>query len=220
MNLLDRYYQRRALNAMVEEKWVEAERFLKRQMNGKPPMMGLTYNLGLCLLAQQRYEEAEQLFLASIERYGESLRLCRILGDLYYLWGRREDAHRWYEAAFADDPADPERQLIAERIRLTGEQECFDRVLESVELVIRARECFTEDPEQALGLYQKAADYDPTNIEALNNIGSIYFDHTQDPRTAATYFIKVLRLAHHQGAVKNLEKAEKAAAKEAKRRNT
>lgn len=44
------YYQRRMLNAMVQNKWEEAENFTLKLINHEGPSMGLHYNLALIAL--------------------------------------------------------------------------------------------------------------------------------------------------------------------------
>ena len=210
MDPINWYYQRRSLNAMVQNKWEEAEKFLLKQITHKGPSMGLQYNLALIYLGQERKQDAYETLLSCVDTYGESLRLCRMLGDIHYMQGKRLDALRWYTAALADDPNEKEFNLITQRVAVLGDESRYVRVLKNLEDVEQARLVFSTKPEQALKLYLRVVADDPTHVEALNNLGSLYLDEFNDAKKAESYFVQVLELVDSSAAAKNLAKARKA----------
>lgn len=203
------YYQRRSLNAMVQNKWKEAERFLLKQIAHKGSSMGLQYNLALIYLGQGLRQDAYDTLLSCSDTYGESLRLCRMLGDIQYMHGQRLDALRWYTTALADGPNEKEARLISMRVAILGDESRYQRVLANQADVEQARLLFATKPEQALELYLRVVADDPTHVEALNNLGSLYLDELHDARKAETYFVQVLELVDSSAAARNLAKARK-----------
>ncbi len=210
------YYQRRTLNAMVQNKWEEAERFLLKQISHKGTSMGLQYNLALVYLGQDRKQDAYDTLLSCVDTYGESIRLCRMLGDIQYMHGKRLDAIRWYTAAIADNPNEKESKLILRRIEILGDENRYQQVLVNQEKVEQARLLFATKPEQALDLYLSVVKDDPTHVEALNNLGSLYLDEFHDAEKAESCFMLVLELVESSAAAQNLAKARKA--KQAKKK--
>ncbi len=203
------YYQRRTLNAMVQNKWEEAERFLLKQIAHKGSSMGLQYNLALISLGQDRKQEAYETLLSCVETYGKSIRLCRMLGDIQYMQGHRLDAIRWYTAALADDPNEKESKLISRRMEILGDESRYQRVLTNQTDVEQARLLFSTKPEQALQLYLRVVNDDPTHVEAMNNLGSLYLDEFHEAEKAESCFMLVLELVDSSAAARNLAKARK-----------
>lgn len=194
---------------MVQNKWKEAERFLLKQMAHKGSSMGLQYNLALIYLGQEKRQDAYDTLLSCSDTYGESLRLCRMLGDIQYMHGQRLDALRWYTTALAGDPSEKEAGLIAMRVEILGDEGRYQRVLANQKDVEQARLLFATKPEQALDIYVRVVADDPTHVEALNNLGSLYLDEFHDAKKAETYFVRVLELVDSSAAARNLAKARK-----------
>ncbi len=203
------YYQRRSLNAMVQNKWEEAEGFLLKQIARQGSSMGLQYNLALIYLGQERMQEAYDTLLNCADTYGESLRLTRMLGDIQYIHGKRLDALKWYKAALEDNPDDKEARLIAQRVLVLEDEDRYQRVLANQADVEQARSVFSTKPDQALALYLRVVEDDPSHVEALNNLGSLYLDEFDDAKKAEYYFEQVLELVDSSAAAKNLAKARK-----------
>ncbi len=209
MGVMEMYYQRRALNAMVSGDWSMAESFFKKMMQRQTPSLGLEYNLGLVYLAQENFVKAEAVFNSCVNSYGKSLRLCRVLGDLYFLWGKRELALTWYQDALMDSPEEKEERLIKIRVKIVDNEKSYQQVLAMNPLVREARSLMDSDYQKAKILYEQILVADPANIEAMNNLGSIHMNELDDPSTASNYFSKVLELVENQAAIINLKKARK-----------
>jgi tetratricopeptide (TPR) repeat protein len=212
------YYQRRALNAMVSEDWSVAETFFKKMMQQQVSSLGLRYNLGLVYLAQEKFVKAEAIFLSSVDSYGKSLRLCRVLGDLYFLWGKRDKSLIWYQDALMDAPEEKEERLIKMRIKIVDIEKSYQQVLAMNPLVREARSFMDSDYQKAKILYEQILAVDPTNIEAMNNLGSIHMNELDDPKTASSYFSQVLDLVDNQAAIINLKKARNEIQKRARKK--
>lgn len=207
------YYQRRALNAMVQNKWDEAETFLQKQIAHKGPSMGLRYNLALAYLGQQQREKAYKQLIWCIDNYGESLRLCRLLGDIQYIHGERLEAIQWYELALEDSPGEKEESLIRLRLSVLQDEPRYQRALANQQEIERARSLDVREVSVALELFHRVIEDDPSHVEALNNLGSLYLDELGDADRAIYYFEEALALADTPAIARNLAKARKAKVK-------
>ncbi|WP_321302143.1 tetratricopeptide repeat protein [uncultured Sphaerochaeta sp.] len=204
------YYQRRMLNAMVQNKWEEAESFTHKLINHEGPSMGLHYNLALIALGSGDKEKAYDVLVKAVLRYGESLRLCRLLGDIAYLSGKGEDAIHWYASALDDDPSEKEECLMRLRLDLLSSEKNYTKALDACALLPEAEKRMVSDPEDARSLYERIVKEDPSQAEAWNNLGCLALDHFNDKRSAIEFFTRTLELVDHQGAAKNLARARKA----------
>ena len=210
MDIFKWYYQRRMLNAMVQNSWAEAERYAQKLIDRSGSSMGLQYNLALIALGGGRTQDAYDLAEQTVRRYGESLRLCRLLGDISYLEGHREQARSWYTLSLDDNPGEKERHLIATRLEILESEDCYIRAHEAFALIREANDLMEGQPEEAKRLYLEVVGCDPTQVEALNNLGVLALEHDKDARGAIEWFTKVLTLVDHHGAGRNLAKARKA----------
>jgi len=210
MNLITWYYQRRMLNAMVQNRWKEAERFTRKLINHEGSSMGLHYNLSLIALGSGDRGKAYDILIQAIQRYGESLRLCRLLGDISYLQGKQEEAERWYTAALEDNPSGKEEYLMRLRLDLLSSQEKYTQALRASALLPEAENMIESDPQEARSLYERIVADDPSLAEAWNNLGHLALDHFSDGKTAIDAFTRTLELVDHQGAARNLARARKA----------
>jgi tetratricopeptide (TPR) repeat protein len=203
------YYERKAYRAMQQDIWDQAEKYLRLLLDMNESNMGFRYNLGVCLLAQKKFEEAEQLFLGNVERYGESLRTCRVLGDLYYEWNDREQALEWYQKAIEDNPDRREKKLLRSRISICESPEKFDRVSQAFSLAEEARKLKSTQPEKSLELYKRAAKADPTHVEALNAVGGLLLEHYKEPESALKYLRQVDKLVNSEHLQLQIQRIEK-----------
>lgn len=212
MDLFKWYYQRRMLNAMVQASWDEAERYAQKLAGRSGLSMGLQYNLALIALGGGRTHDAYDLAERALLRYGESLRLCRLLGDISYLEGERDQALSWYTLALDGDPVEKERHLITTRLNILGDEGRYRLAHEVRDLLHQANSMMEEHPDEAKQLYLEVVDKDPTQVEALNNLGVLALEYDKDANRAIEWFTAVLSFVDHHGAGRNLAKARKARA--------
>jgi tetratricopeptide (TPR) repeat protein len=209
MDVLAWYYQRRMLNAMVQNSWKDAKRYIDALITRSGYSMGLTYNLALITLGNGDAPGAYSILERAVEDYGESLRLCRLLGDISYAQGERNQAIRWYDLALTDHPSEKELRLVQKRRELLSDPVLYTRVLTVLPLLPQALAEMERDPDHAVVLYRKIVSCDPTQVEALNNLGVLAQEHLHDSSLAIDCFSKVLELVDHTGATRNLAKTKK-----------
>ncbi len=203
---------RRALNAMSTGEHAVARKIWKKLSKGNPNAHGMRHNIALTYIGEERYAEAEPLLFGEIEDFGEYYPRLRALADMYYSWGKRSAAHEWYKKIDQrDDCPDSERKLIQKRVELSFEDSLYSDVLESLEHVREGNALLEKEQwQEARESFRKASELDPTNIQAMNNIGTIELNNNDDPKAARDWFKKALEWSDVPWLRKNLSLAEKA----------
>jgi tetratricopeptide (TPR) repeat protein len=213
-----RWWHRAALNNLVMQRYAKAEEYFRKIQAVQPNRFGLGHNLALVCLAQERYEEAERYFLNELERYGDTFIRFKSLGDLYYIWNRREPCREYYEKALPLCGHEADKRQIQHRIAQCGSGEAFSRVVKSYELLkagnIRMRE---KDFDGAYELLKKAVETDSCNFQAWNNLGALEMNVKKDAAKSVKYFEKAAYYTSLAGIHGNLKKARDMLAKESKK---
>ncbi|TVQ98858.1 MAG: hypothetical protein EA403_13685 [Spirochaetaceae bacterium] len=206
-----RLMKRRALSAYQEGDFTTAHSLFQRILDAEPGSPGARHNLALTNIAMGNYEEAERLLLQELEDFGEYYPRLRALADLYYVGGRREEANAYYRRCSASDPPEGDVDLLRKRIELTDDEARYDRVKRAHESFADGNRLMQEQRwDEAISAFTRAADFDETNIHAMNNAGSIYLNHKSDPKQAAGFFRRALRWSNMPWIRRNLLQAEKA----------
>jgi Flp pilus assembly protein TadD len=180
--------RRKGLNALSDNNWSRAIEAFESLNHLNPEDRGAVHNLALAYMGAERFEDAEQCFLENLKRLGEYYPRLRALADLYYLWGKREQAQRYYRKAL-DEAGDEAKALIEERIRLTADDKTFSAV-QQADRAYRAgvkalqEEIYSEAAEH----FREAARKDPSHVLAWNNLGTVLMNHYQDYDGAARVF--------------------------------
>ncbi len=159
---------------MVSGNYDKAEKYFLRIHRYKPSISGFEYNLGLIKLAQSKYDEAELFLKKDISLYGESYNRLRVIGDLYYIWGRREDASVSYKKAFSECESDVDRNILNIRIQKCSSENAFDKVRKSHMLYKKGNHLLKSGKNtEALKAFSDAVEQDGTHFQALNNKGTV-----------------------------------------------
>jgi tetratricopeptide (TPR) repeat protein len=204
--------ERRALRHMRAGRYEKAERDFERIRHRRPYRAGINYNIGLVKLAQRNFEAAETLLADVVQRYGESCRHLRALGDVYYLWGKREPALHYYQRARRLCQAEEALALLERRIEHCSSDATYQRVLESDRLFSEGNESLRlKDYPRAKEQFERALECDPTNYHALNNLGAIMLSRERRPTEAAEYFERATELSDVPSIAENLRRARRRA---------
>ncbi len=204
--------ERFALNSFVSGDFERAEKYFRRLKEDDPDRMGVDQNMGLVKLGLKQFAEAEKFFLRDAELFGESYVRSRTLGDLYYIWGRREQARNRYSAALRQGENNSDETLLRERSVICSDESAFAAVGEShrsFEEGVRLQKA--GDAAAAKASLENAVKHDPTNFQAWNNLGSILMDDSSTYRQAVECFSRARRYSTLPSIVHNLEEARKRA---------
>ncbi len=202
-------FTRFALNSFVSGDFPRAEKYFRLLKEREPDRMGVDHNLGLTKLAQKQYAEAERYFKRDMELFGQTAVRSRTLGDLYYVWGKRKEARKWYASALEDADDEASTVLLRERIEICATDESFEPIHGSYaafEEGVRLQR--SGDAEGARLALQKAVDLDSTNFQAWNNLGSILMDNDANFSEALVCFRKAREYSSIPAIVNNIEQAE------------
>jgi tetratricopeptide (TPR) repeat protein len=214
---LVRWWYRAALNNLVTQNYAKAEEYFKKIQAVEPNRFGLGHNLALVCLAQERYEEAEKYFLNELERYGDTLMRFKSLGDLYYIWKKREPCKAYYEKALPLCENEADKRQIMHRIAQCGSEESFARAMKSFELLKAGNRKMSEkDFDGAYELLKESVEIDSCNFQAWNNLGALEMNIKKDAAASVKFFEKAAYYTSLVGIHENLKKARDMLAKESK----
>lgn len=205
------HLERKGFNALSGGDYRTAIGAFQAIMERDGDRRGTRHNLGLAYLGSQEFEKAETCFLEDLELLGEYFPRIKVLGDLYYIWGKREEANRWYLRALKqDEPAAP-GDLLRKRVQQTESEEAFSPVREADEAYRRGVEALRRDSyREALPEFQKAAKLNPTHVLAWNNAGSVLMNNFGDPEAARKAFQQGIEMEPLPILQMNLQKAAEA----------
>ena len=213
-----RYWERAAMNNFVMGRYAKAEEFFMKIRDVQPEKYGLGHNLGLVALALEKYEEAERYFLREIEKYGETYIRFKSLGDMYYIWGNREKCGEYYKKSLDLCEHEGDRRLLNRRIKVCGDPAAFETAMRSyAELKEGNRKMADKDFDGAYASFQKAAELDPYNFQAMNNLGALEMNHKKDIPASAEFFKKASALTSLQAIHNNYKRAQTMITKETRK---
>ncbi len=212
--LLIPVWQRFALNSMVSGDYDKAEKYFLRIHRYKPLLSGFEYNLGLIKLAQNKYEEAELFLKKDISLYGESYNRLRVMGDLYYIWGKRELASMLYKKAFAVCEGEFDKNILNIRIQKCSSEKAFDKVKKGHILYKEGNYLLKSGKNaEALKAFSDAVEQDGTHFQALNNKGTILMNTFHKYKEALECFEQASKLTNlpviHSNVLKARESLKK-----------
>ncbi|MCM0754441.1 tetratricopeptide repeat protein [Desulfovibrio aminophilus] len=204
--------QRLGLNAYMTGDYPRAERHFQAIARAEGESQRALRNLGLVRMALGDHAEAERLFARELELYGVTPSRLQALADAAYLSGDREKALRRVADALAH-PDCPNRALLELRRRVCVDAGAYGRAMRGQTFLQEGAELLKAgDAQAALAAFQRAAQADPGNFVALNNIGGIQLNHLNDPKAAARTFEQALALVDLPMLRQNLARAREALA--------
>jgi tetratricopeptide (TPR) repeat protein len=217
--------ERTGLNKYVTGDYEAAEKAFQSVLDLQPDRPGIRHNLALVWAARGDFGKAEPLLLEELEEFGDHYPRLRVLGDLYYQWGKPDAAASMYRRALAEECPDSERPFVEGRIAVAGDAGKYAQALESRDALMEGNRLMEDGSHtEAAEHFRRAVEADPTNISAWNNLGVVLLDHLKEIEEAVKTFRQAYRLQPVPWIRSNLEKAEtrlkwKARKEERKRRN-
>ncbi len=159
----------------------------------------------------KRYEEAEPLLLADIEQFGEELSRFRGIGDLYYLWGKAEEAGSWYEKALDLCDTPPDKLLLKHRVKKCSSPKAFADAQKSQEAFDEGNELIAQQRyKESIESFKRAVKLDNTNFLAWNNMGTILHLKLKDSSSALEAFTKASMYTSMPSLLSNLQEVTRA----------
>ncbi|EJW13447.1 hypothetical protein A33M_3867 [Rhodovulum sp. PH10] len=205
--LLLRLHERLAFNAMARADYPRAERWFRRMLAHEGRSQRVLHNLALVRLARGDHAEAETLLCEEAERFGEQPAVLRALAEVGYLSGDREKALARISAALQHENC-PDRALLTRRLALCEDATAHFRAMTGKHAFAEGNAYLARgDAAGALTAFRHAAEADPTDFVALNNLGTLLLDHAHDREAAARAFAKAAELSDQPVLKRNLAAA-------------
>ena len=203
-----RYHIRMAMNGFITSDMEQAERHFEKALALHPYDDGISYNLAVVKIGRGDYEAAEGILLDGLARLRDPYQMQRTLADLYYLWGKRDQALEYYTACRKQRRG--EGELLRLRAEICRDEQAFSQAVEAASLYQRAVSIMQSDPHQAREMLLQVVRLDPSHYLALNNIGTIHMNVLNDYEGARSYFLQSVALSEQPMVRKNLKLLEKA----------
>lgn len=205
------HLERKGFNALSSGDYQVAVQAFTQILEREPSRRGTRHNLGLAYLGGEEFEKAEACFLKDLEMLGEYFPRIKVLGDLYYIWGNREQAHRWYKRAYEEKEAIQVENLLRARIEQTESADRFEKARTADGAYRKGVEALMRDAhEEALTHFRRATELNPTHTLAWNNAGSILLNNLGAPEEARKAFEAGLQMEPLPLLQMNLQKAAEA----------
>jgi tetratricopeptide (TPR) repeat protein len=203
------FLKRFALNAFIGEDFEKSLKYFERMYSLDPGEPGILYNIALAYLGLADYEKSEQYLLDHVQQEGETREAVRALGDLYYLWGKKEKSLRYYQNYTRMLPDGGYEKMIELRISLLGSLKDADTLVRNHEKFKRSMQAFRlKHYDKAEMLLREVIMFDPSNVHAYNNLGVIMKEHHEDWKEAAELFSHAAMLSSCHMYKSNLKKIE------------
>ncbi len=208
--LFKKLMYRQALNSLALGEYEKAEALFKKFYKTGKTVQGIRHNIGVCLMAREQFAEAEPWFKQEMDDFGECFSRTLALGDLYYNWGRREEALDYYTRTLKDCSNETMKRFLSVRIGICKKEEAFADAQESLKLLKEGRSLSEQgDYDRALELLDRSFALDKSQYQGLNEAGVILLNKKNDPAGALERFEKALRLSDLSIIRKNRELAQR-----------
>ncbi len=99
-----------AITLIKSNEWQQAEQIIHGLLRNNPNVVGLHANIGVVYYKTERFDEAEQAFIAAIALHRHPA-IVNYLGSVYRQQGRFEDARSMYESTLNIDETYANAQL-------------------------------------------------------------------------------------------------------------
>ncbi|MCA1949934.1 MAG: hypothetical protein LDL24_05160 [Treponema sp.] len=214
MSLLYTFYERRALNAFVEQDFPKARDLFIKMLKKWPQRIGIRHNLGLVYLGLRDFPAAESCFLKELQDYGDSVSRHRALGDLYFSWGKASESAAHYNSAInllkaESKPAGSNYKIdlhfLECRLAICLNQDAFAKAMAGDAALQRGLQAQAKKEwDRAYEEFGAAVLEDPTNFPAWNNRGSIALNIYKDYKEAQRCFTEAAKLSSTPAIQQNL----------------
>lgn len=199
--------ERLLLNALANGDYARADKALARIARWEGRSRRVLHNLALVRLGQWNFAAAEALLEQQIEEYGEAPELLRALAEAAYLSGERERAAQRLAAVLADPDCD-DRGLLERRAAICADVAAYDRAMAGKQDFAAGIALLRkDDADGAAAAFRRAAEADPTDFVALNNLGTVLLNRIRDHAGAIRAFERAQELSDQAIVRGNLAKA-------------
>lgn len=207
--IIDRLYNRFALNALATGDYIKAEKYFKKVMAMNPDKNGIHYNCAVAMIGSGNINEAETLLQKEIEISGEHFNILKTIAELYYNSGQREKALHYLKKTLKKCPDENESAILKNKIKNSSDEKTYNKCLRAMKFFENGTALLNKgDWEKARSEFIKALDLDKTNPLVYNNLGFICMMKEKKYFEARELFQKALKLSGLPIIKQNLDKIE------------
>lgn len=201
-NNIDHVLYHRMNNLFGRSKYEQCLEIGKDLLQRKPDDHGILFTLSLAYYKLKRYSEALAVFNRMPEKYKRQH--IREKGLVLSGIGRIEEAEECFEAAYLQDPNDPNN--ISIKASILAEHERFTEAIELYDVVLKKSPndaglmyskglalCKTGDLDRGVRCYRDALEINPKYIECMVNIGA-YLSNNGNLQESIKYFKTALEI--------------------------
>lgn len=157
------------------------------------------FNLGVYLLSQQDFAEAEKIFISIENEYPDNEINRMLLFECKMLMEKWEEALEEIEKLHSSNPAKQDYKIL---VQVADDVIAREKYRKVKLLKYRAQnELAGRKHSEALNSLKEAEELSPEDPEILNNIGSIFL-HQKDNIKAFSYFEKAVKLDSENEIIK------------------
>ena len=191
---------------LVQERWDEAEFFIKKAVSMNPSDPLGIERLGLLYYSMSDLEAARESFLVLFQLGQGSARIYFFLAEIHSSLEEFKKALFYYDQCLDLDPGNQDA-IFGKALTLESMQEfreaveLYEALLETMEdgdeildVLVSLAACYfkLENMEKSLSAYSHALQLDPKNPQILNNLGLLHFE-ANDLETAERYLTLSLK---------------------------
>jgi tetratricopeptide (TPR) repeat protein len=208
--IIDRIYNRLAMNALTTGDYVKAEKYFKKAMSINPGKEGINYNCAVAMIGTKNYDEAEIFLQREIEISGEHYNILKTISEVYYNSGQREKALYYLKTALEKCPDEDESVLLKNKIKNCKDEKIYNKCLQAIAFFEKGTDFLNKGEwEKARSEFIKALNLDKTNPFIYNNLGYICMMKEKKYFEARELFRKALKLSKLPVIKQNLDKIDK-----------
>lgn len=208
--ILNRIYNRLALNALTTGDYSTAEKYFKKILSKGDSREGINYNCAIALMGIKKYNEAESLLQREMEITGEHYNTLKAISELYYNSGQREKANQYLKRTMEKCPDENESSIIKIKIKNSSDEKTYKKCIEALRhFESGVTNLHAGDWTKAQNDFIKALSLDKTNPFIYNNLGYICMMNEKKYFEARDLFKKAIKLSNLPLIKENLLKAEK-----------
>ena len=208
--IIDKIYNRFALNALTTGDYTRAEKYFKKAMSINSNKQGINYNCAVAMIGTKKFNEAEICLHREMEISGQSYNTLKTISELYYISGQREKAASYLKRTLEKCPDENESALLKNKIKNSTDEKTYKKCIQALELFENGTTLLNKGEwEEARELFIMALDLDKTNPFIYNNLGFIFMMKDKKYFEARELFRKAMKLSNLPMIKQNLDKIDR-----------
>lgn len=203
-----------AMLRLVKGKTAEARKLAEKALEQRPDDLRALEIISRSYAREKKMDAAVRELALYAAKRPKSAALQQFLGNVLLSYGRREEARAAFTQALAVKPGHTESELALIQMdihegKLTEAHQALERMLQHKGENVFARlwlanlDLLEGKAEAAMANYRRVLEFDPNQLNALNNLAYLLAEEGKNPDLALGYAQKAAELAPDNAAVQN-----------------